>query len=126
MSYTKKIYAFVGLFTSEEKDDPISVKSKTGLLLTFGDVPIFWSSKLESEIALSTLEVEYIALSQGMRELVAGRILLQELTTRIKFDMSNISMVCKVWEDNIGTQNLANSKGSDKGIDVLYREEDYW
>ena len=54
---------FASLFISEDKDDPISVKSRTGMLLTFGDVPIFCSSKLQSEIVLSTLEAEYIALS---------------------------------------------------------------
>ena len=32
---------FASIFTSEDRDDPISVKSRTGLLLTFGDVPIF-------------------------------------------------------------------------------------
>ena len=32
---------FAGLFTSEDKDDPISVKSRTGLLITFRDVTIF-------------------------------------------------------------------------------------
>ena len=57
---------FAGLFMSEDKDDPISVKNNTGILLTFGDVPIFWSSKLQSEINLSTLDVEYIALSLSL------------------------------------------------------------
>ena len=45
---------FVGLFTSEDRDNPISVKSRTMLLLIFGDVPVFWSSKLQSKIALHT------------------------------------------------------------------------
>ena len=61
---------FAGLFASENKLDPVSVKSRSGILLTFGGVPVCWSSKLQSEIALSTLEAEYIALFQGMRELV--------------------------------------------------------
>ena len=54
---------FAGLFVAEDKHDPVGVKSRTGLLLNFGGVPIYWSSKLQSEIALSTLEAEYIALS---------------------------------------------------------------
>ena len=37
---------FSGLFTSEDKQDPISVKSRTSLLLNFENVPNFWSSKL--------------------------------------------------------------------------------
>ena len=58
---------FAGIYTSEDKTDPISVKGRTGILLTFGNIPIFWISKLQPEIVLSTLEAEYIALSQGMR-----------------------------------------------------------
>ena len=37
---------FADLYVTEDKMDPVSVKSKTGVLLTFGDVPILWSSKL--------------------------------------------------------------------------------
>ena len=46
---------FAGLFASEDTYDPVSVKSRTGIILNFGRTPIFWSSKLQSEIALSTL-----------------------------------------------------------------------
>ena len=80
--------------------------------MTFGNVPILWSSKLQSEIALSTLEAEYVALSQGMRELVATRRLVLELCSRIHFNINDASTVSCAWEDNMGTQNLANSKGS--------------
>ena len=31
---------FAGLYTTEDKMDPVSVKSRTGVLLTFGNVPI--------------------------------------------------------------------------------------
>ena len=27
------------------------------------------------------------------------------------YDMSDVSLVCKAWEDNAGTENLANIKG---------------
>ena len=37
---------FSRLYTLEDKTDPISVKSRTGILLTFGNVPIFWNSKV--------------------------------------------------------------------------------
>ena len=72
---------FTGLYNVEAKDDPISVKIWSGISMTFGDVPILWNSKLQSEIALSTLESEYIALSQGMRDLVSARRLVKELCT---------------------------------------------
>ena len=37
---------FAGLFVAEDKRDPISVKSRTGLVMNFRRVPIFWNSKL--------------------------------------------------------------------------------
>ena len=102
---------FAWLYTTEDKMDHVSVKSRTGVLLTFGNVPILWSSKLQCEIALSTLEAEYIALSQGMRDLVSARRLMAELGKRMDYKLDKHSHVSKVWEDNTGTQNLANSKG---------------
>ena len=61
-----------------------------------------------------------------MRELVSGRRLLIELTSRMEMlHMQGISFVCKAWEDNTGTENLANSKGplmtsSTKHIGIKY------
>ena len=37
---------FAGLFTSEDKQDPVSVKIRTSIILNCGGVPIFWNSKL--------------------------------------------------------------------------------
>ena len=54
---------FAGLFTAEDVHNPISFKIRSGLIMNFGGVPIFWSSKLQPEIALSTLKAENIALS---------------------------------------------------------------
>ena len=58
---------FAVLSTSEDKYDPVSVKSRIMNILNVGGVPIFWNSKLQSEIALSPLDVYYTTLSQGMR-----------------------------------------------------------
>ena len=73
-------------------------------------VPIFWSSKLQIEIVLSALEAEYITLYQGMRKLVSARILVLELSNT-KLYLNGVGIVYKAWEENIGTQNLANNKG---------------
>ena len=72
---------FAGLFQSDDVQDHISVKSWSGILLNFGNLPIHWSSKLQTEIAYSTLKSEYMSLSQGMRELAITRQLVQELNT---------------------------------------------
>ena len=41
--------------------------------------PLHWLSKLQTQIALSTMEAEYIALSNSMRELIAIREVLKEI-----------------------------------------------
>ena len=74
-------------------------------------MPTLWSSNLQSEIALSTLEVEYVSLPQGTRELVAAKVLLKEMTQRMSFELDIKSKVAYTREDNIGTQYLATSKG---------------
>ena len=70
---------FSGLYTTEDKMDPIRFKCRPGMLLTFGNVPVLWTYKLQTEISMSTLEAKYMALSQGMRELVSIRILIAKL-----------------------------------------------
>ena len=72
---------FAGLWKSEDPTDPISVKSRTGYIVTFMGCPLTWLSKLQSQIALSTMEAEYIALSTAMREIIAVREVLKEIYT---------------------------------------------
>jgi hypothetical protein len=56
-----------------------SVLSRTGYVVTFCGCPISWASKLQSEIALSTTESEYIALSTATRKLLPLRQVLQDI-----------------------------------------------
>ena len=70
---------FAGLWGSENDQDPVSVKSRTGFVVMFMGCPLLWMSKLQTQIALSTMEAEYIALSHSMRELIAIREVLKEI-----------------------------------------------
>jgi hypothetical protein len=76
---------FGGLFSVEDKQDPISVKSRTGYVILYRGAPLLWVSKMQTQIALSTMEAEYIALSQSMRDLIPIREVLKEIMT-IVFD----------------------------------------
>ena len=72
---------FAGLWTAELPMDPTSrVKSQMGHILMLGGVPVSWSSKLQSKIALSTTEAEYSALLTVMKELIPLCCLIEELT----------------------------------------------
>ena len=70
---------FAGLFSVEDKQDPISVKSRTGYVIMYRGAPLHWVSKMQTQIALSTMEAEYIALSQSMRDLIPIREVLKEI-----------------------------------------------
>jgi hypothetical protein len=96
---------FGGLFSVEDKHDPISVKSRTGYVITYRDAPLMWVSKMQTQVALSTMEAEYIALSQSMRDLIPIRELLKEIMTQVfklepKITYHSHS---KAFEDTIGT-----------------------
>ena len=53
----------------EDEQDPVSVKSRTGFVLTLFGCPIIWQSKLQTEITLSSTAAEYVAFSMAMREI---------------------------------------------------------
>jgi len=91
---------FAGLFTKEEAHDPSSVRSRAGWIVTLGGVPVTWKSKLMQEIALSTMEAEYMALSLGMRELIGNRKLIKEIEENGGIKRNSVSKISKVYEDN--------------------------
>jgi len=69
-----------------------------GFVLVLGGCLLFWSSKLQTEITLSTTEVEYIALSQAMQALLPMRSLLKEVGTKLNLSYSTKSTVSThVW-----------------------------
>ena len=101
---------FAGLWNVEHEQDPVCVKSRTGFLLTLGGCPLLWVSKLQTEVALSTTEAEYIAMSQAMRELIPMRTLLQQVGTTLHLDFAKPAIVhSKVFEDNDGDLKLATA-----------------
>ena len=79
---------FAGLFSVKDKQDPISVKSRTGYVIMYRGAPLLWVSKMQTQIALSTMEAEYIALSQSMRDLIPIRKVLKEIMT-VVFEREN-------------------------------------
>lgn len=61
---------FAGLWPYEDKQDPSCVKSRTGFVICISDCPVIWTSKLQPDIATSTMEAEYNALSMAMKSLL--------------------------------------------------------
>jgi hypothetical protein len=100
---------FAGSWTASTSSDPTSVKSRTGYVITFASCPVLWCSKFQTEVALSTTEAEYIALSQATRDLVPMRDLLQELAQATKLIVGSTFAHSTVFEDNKGCVELANA-----------------
>ena len=91
---------FAGGWTQADSEDATNVMSRTGYVLMYANCPIHWVSKLQSEIALSTAEAEYIALSQALREVIPLMTLLEELNKIFPLHIVTPNFVCKVHEDN--------------------------
>mmetsp|Transcript_31063 Transcript_31063/g.45455 ORF Transcript_31063/g.45455 Transcript_31063/m.45455 type:complete len:340 (+) Transcript_31063:1620-2639(+) len=98
---------FAGLWGVEEPSDATCVKSRTGYLIRLGGCPLVWKSKLQTLIAVSTMEAEYIALSMCMRELIPLKRILAELNGVFKFELEGALTKSTVFEDNASAVQLA-------------------
>jgi hypothetical protein len=100
---------FAGLWPHKDKQDPSCVKSRTGYAICVANCPVIWSSKLQGDIATSTMEAEYSALSMAMRELLPFRELLLTLAPSIGIVATHSThFQTTVHEDNAGALALAN------------------
>ena len=101
---------FAGLWNVENSHDPISVKYRTGYVLTLGGCPLVWASKLQELVSLSTVEAEYIAVSQSMRELLPLRDLLLSVCACLDLKPEETANThSTVFGDNSGAPSLASS-----------------
>ena len=100
---------FAGLWSYEDPHDPSCVKSRTGYVITLGTVPIIWKSKLQDQVALSTMEAEYIAASVVMRELLPMRQILTYICDNLEIERPKESTVSTVWKDNSAALSLMQS-----------------
>ena len=68
-----------------------------------------WASKMQTEIALSTMQAEYVALSTAMRDLLPFKSLMVELAISMGMHHEDLAKIrTKVWEDNSGALVLTN------------------
>ena len=57
----------------------IDRKSTTGYVFVFNKGPISWSSRKQPTVAMSTMEAEYMALSDSIRELLSRMYYITEM-----------------------------------------------
>ena len=100
---------FAGGWSSGDHTNPECVLSRTGFVIMYLGCPLTWSSKLQTEIALSTTESEYIALSQAMRETIPFMNLMVEVGRIFPLNNPTPTFRCKVFEDNRSCIKVAES-----------------
>jgi len=98
---------FAGGYSDETKDDPVSVHSRTGYVIIYYGCPVLWVSKLQTEISLSTVEAEYVALSTSMRDLIPFIDQVHELSNVLGEMTPDVKLHCTLFEDNNGALELA-------------------
>ena len=91
----------------QNQEDPSTVLSRTGYALLYMGCPVLFVSKMQTEIALSTTEAEYIALSQAMRDLIPFSNMAKELGNHYHTLTGNPKILCRLFEDNNGALLLA-------------------
>jgi hypothetical protein len=88
--------------------DSSTAKSQSGWIILFARCPVSWASKLQSQVALSTTEAEYIAMSQSLQDVIPVMNLLEEMREQdFQVICTESHVYCKVFEDNSRALELA-------------------
>lgn len=99
---------FAGLYGHEDSQDPHCARSRTGYVILAFNCPVLWRSRLQTEIALSTMEAEYVALSTACKDLLPLIHTMRELCIAVGLPKSfGANMHIKIHEDNVGALTLS-------------------
>lgn len=107
----------LGYTDSDWAGDTLTRKSRSGYVFQIGNVSLSWKSKQQSVVAASSVEAEYIAQAQAVREALWIRGMCQE------FGLMDDKVPVTLYADNTGAIALANDiivSNRSKHIDVVY------
>jgi hypothetical protein len=105
----------IGFSDANWAGDKNDRKSTTGYVFVIASGPVSWTSHKQSTIALSTMEAEYMALSDASREAIARFHLLEELQLKVRTPL--------LASDNQGALTIAENPTNyqrAKHIDLRY------
>ena len=100
---------FAGNYNIEDaSEEKYTARSRYGFIIRYRGCPINWASRMQTEIALSSTESEFIGLSQSLRQAIPLMELINELNANgIDMATTKPKVYCKVFEDNSGAIELA-------------------
>ena len=91
---------FAGRWDPANADDASTLYSRTGFVIKYTGCPVYWQSKLQTKIVLSTAKAEYIAMSQALRKTLPIMGLMKEVSVVFPLHIPEPKFVVKVHEDN--------------------------
>ena len=104
--------------------DPATAQSRHGYVLFYCGMPILWASQLQSIIALSTTEAEYVGMSRALQDTLPIVWILQEMKQLgCPVSSTTAQVHCRVFQDNSGAIEIANNpkyRPRTKHINVRY------
>ena len=92
--------AFAGGWDQTDLHGASNLMSRSCFVIKYADCPIYWSSKLQTKIAVSMAEAKYITLSSPLHGLIPLMTVMDELNEVFPLLMETPQFYCKVWEDN--------------------------
>jgi hypothetical protein len=100
---------FAGCWSTADAENADNVLSQTGFVICYANCPLIWCSKLQTEIALSTAEAEYIAMSHALRETIPIQNLVKEISCVFQLPDPITDFCITVHEDNLSAIAMAES-----------------
>ena len=116
---------FVGDYNKDTSHyDVMTAKSRGGHIIMYAGCPIVWSSKMLTEVTLSTTESEYCEISNALRATIPLMNFVKEIRERHDKNLTDVPVVkCEVFEDNSGAVELSmvhKMRPRTKHINVKY------
>jgi hypothetical protein len=101
---------FAGLYKREPDRSLDSARSRTGYIIKLSGCPLLWKSFVQTEVALSTLEAKYSALSQVLRTMLPLKRMLAGAADLLRLSLTvQATILADVFEDNQGCLALATN-----------------
>jgi hypothetical protein len=118
---------FAGHYLQEiAENDQSAARSRSGYIIFYAGCPVLWASLLQTEIALSSTESEYILSSQCLQEVLPLMWLVKEIK-HAGFEMSGATpnVHCKAFGDNSGALEMAKThklRPRTKHLNIKYHQ----
>lgn len=101
-----KGWSLGGYSDADWAGDQVSRKSTSGYIFFFGAGPVAWVSHKQSCVSLSSMEAEYVALSEACQELLWLRRLME--------DLGQVQQCTTIYEDNQSCLSFINAERTSK------------